>query len=119
MAESMNDRYELLSPFIDILEISGELRIDVEIPGIRPEDLDVTICRNSISIEGEIRCEDESGDTEIYQRERRYGCFHKKMRLPVPVKHDMALADYQNGILKIRIPKEDTEKNRATQLKLH
>ena len=93
------------TPFVDIKEAADNLIITVEIPGINPEDLDISVTQDILTIKGEIKSE-LSQDSEDYRRmERRYGTFSRTLQLPCKVKTEDVKAHYKKGILHIALPK--------------
>jgi HSP20 family protein len=98
----------------EIIETDEELRFEVEMPGFRDEDIEVTIENNVLTISGEKRQEREEGreDSEYRMVERRYGRFQRSFTVPPTVRGDDTQASYENGVLKIRLPKSEEAKPR-------
>jgi len=100
-------------PAIDLSESGENLIIRAEIPGINPEDLDISITEDRLYIKGEMKQEStDEGDT--YQRvERSYGSFTRDIKLPCRVIHEEVEATYQEGVLTILMPKCKPEPDRS------
>ncbi|WP_456384661.1 Hsp20/alpha crystallin family protein [Persephonella sp.] len=98
------------NPRVDIYEKDNKLVIEAEIPGAKKEDVEVKIKDNAVVIKGEVKKEEEEKDKTYYRTERFYGVFERVIPLPVEVKVDEAKATFENGILKIEIPKVSEEK---------
>ena len=79
------------------------MRLKAQVPGINPDDLDVTVNRDSVTISGEYRHEDK-GDNS-YGSEFQYGKFSRTIGLPVGIQQDQVQADYTGGILTLHLPK--------------
>jgi HSP20 family protein len=113
------DFYRIKGPSVDVHETENEIVVSAEIPGVDPDEIDVTVNETSVVLSGEIRQGSEQ-DKEGYRvMERRYGTFHRTIRLPVEVKPDEAWADYKNGILEIRLNKSDSARDRSKKLKIN
>ncbi len=98
------------NPRVDIYEKDNKLVIEAEIPGAKKEDVEVKIKDNAVVIKGQVKKEEEEKDKTYYRSERFYGVFERVIPLPVEVKTEEAKATFENGILKIEIPKSVEEK---------
>jgi HSP20 family protein len=85
-------------------------------PGVRPEDVDITVANDVLTIKAEHREETEDKKREYYRREIRYGAFHRALSLPVSVDADKAEARFENGMLHLKLPK--AEALRPKQIKV-
>ena len=92
---------------LDLAEDDNQFIVKVSVPGLTPDDLDITFSDNVLTIRGEFK-EDEGIPAERYHlRERRYGTFARSVTLPVPVKSDEIEAVYENGVLTLYVPKAE------------
>ncbi|WP_029520481.1 Hsp20/alpha crystallin family protein [Persephonella sp. IF05-L8] len=98
------------NPRVDVYEKDNKLIIEAEIPGAKKEDVEVKIKDNAVVIKGEVKREEEEKDKTYYRTERFYGVFERVIPLPVEVKAEEAKASFDNGVLKIEIPKAIEEK---------
>ncbi|WP_457639811.1 Hsp20/alpha crystallin family protein [Persephonella sp.] len=105
------------NPRVDIYEKDNKLVIEAEIPGAKKEDVEVKIKDNAVVIKGEVKREEEEKDKTYYRSERFYGVFERVIPLPVEVKVEEAKASFENGILKIEIPKVSEEKEVKIEVK--
>ncbi|WP_457639554.1 Hsp20/alpha crystallin family protein [Persephonella sp.] len=105
------------NPRVDIYEKDNKLIIEAEIPGAKKEDVEVKIKDNAVVIKGEVKREEEEKDKTYYRSERFYGVFERVIPLPVEVKVEEAKASFENGILKIEIPKVSEEKEVKIEVK--
>jgi HSP20 family protein len=102
----------------EVVETDAEIRIDLEVPGFREEDLEITMEKNVLSITGEKRMsrEEEVKDTDYRVSERRYGRFHRAFTMPSSVRGDACEASYENGVLTLRFPKVEEARPRRIQI---
>ncbi|HHG74772.1 MAG TPA: Hsp20/alpha crystallin family protein [Persephonella sp.] len=105
------------SPRVDIYEKDNKLVIEAEIPGAKKEDVEVKIKDNAVVIKGEVKKEEEQKDKTYYRSERFYGMFERVIPLPVEVKVEEAKASFENGVLKIEIPKAVEEREVKVEVK--
>jgi HSP20 family protein len=100
-------------PNIDVIEEDEHVRIDVEAPGMSPEDLSVTLTEESVIIRGEKKSE-ASEAAGVHRAERCYGCFRRAVPLPVEVDRDKVEAAFKNGVLTITLPKSGEKAKKVT-----
>jgi HSP20 family protein len=94
------------SPAVDIKETNNDLRVDLELPGLKPEDVEITAENGVLTIRGEKRGERKEGEENRYHLvERAYGSFMRSFTLPNGIDEDQIHADFADGILSVRIPK--------------
>jgi HSP20 family protein len=94
------------APRVDLFQTDAEVVVKAEIPGVAKEDLNVYLDDKLIRIAGQIKRGNEFKDENIYRTERYYGSFSRTVPLPVEVKSDEARAEYKDGILSIKCPKQ-------------
>ncbi len=104
-------------PAIDIYETDKDVVIKVEIPGIKKEDLDISVKDSALYIKGEKKEEKEENTEAIHKVERVYGTFERVITLPQNVKAQEAKAEYKDGILEIRLPKK--EESQSTKININ
>ncbi|HHW91519.1 MAG TPA: Hsp20/alpha crystallin family protein [Firmicutes bacterium] len=92
-------------PSLDIYQTDTEVVATVEIPGVNPEDVDVTVTKNMLSVKGDLKLAEEVKEEGYFRSERRFGSFQRVVPLPAEVKSNEAKASFKNGVLEIRIPK--------------
>jgi HSP20 family protein len=93
------------TPAIDIAEDEKEITVRAEMPGMAPEDLDVSISGSQLVLAGEKRESTEKKGKDFYHAESRYGAFHRSIPLPAAVDAESVEAEYANGVLVIRLKK--------------
>jgi HSP20 family protein len=107
------------APRLDISETDKEVTISVELPGLEPEDINISLDRNALTISGEKRVEREEKGERFYRVERSYGSFHRSIPLPDEVDEDKIDASFKRGVLKVKLPKTQAaqEKSRRIAIK--
>ena len=104
-------------PPVNIWSNSNEVIVSAEIPGINPEDLDISVIRNQLTIEGERKEDSPEGDIVYHRKERVPGKFVRSFRLPVDVDPDKVRANYTNGILTVKLPVTESSKPKKIAIK--
>ena len=94
------------TPAVDIKENDAEIRVELELPGLKPEEVEITAENGVLTIRGEKRSERKEGQDDRYHViERTYGSFMRTFQLPQGIDEDQINADFENGVLSLRIPK--------------
>ncbi|NPA92076.1 MAG: Hsp20/alpha crystallin family protein [Chloroflexi bacterium] len=106
-----------LVPQIDMYQTNDEVVVKATIPGVKPEDLHITVSGDVLTIRGEIKEEEEVKDATYLIRERRYGTFSRSVPLPVPVVADKAKAEFENGVLTLTLPKAEEVRPKTIEVK--
>lgn len=104
-------------PALDVHETGDEIVVTAALPGLKPEDVDITITGQTLSIRGEFKADEKVNREQYLYRERRYGTFSRQLQLPVRVQGDAATATFDNGLLTLSIPKAEEVKPRQIQVK--
>ncbi|MFL7837167.1 MAG: Hsp20/alpha crystallin family protein [Candidatus Promineifilaceae bacterium] len=102
---------------IDVAEDDAAYIIKASVPGIKADDLDVSIIDNVLTIKGEIKDENELDEENYHLRERRWGSFSRSITLPSAVDADAVEASYEDGVLTLNIPKTEEVKARRIPIK--
>jgi HSP20 family protein len=102
---------------IDVYQTDNDIVIKSTIAGVKPEDLDVSINNDMITIRGERRQDEEVLEENYYYQECYWGGFSRSVILPVDVLPDKVEASMKNGILTIRMPKADTTRTKKIQVR--
>lgn len=100
----------------EVEETPTDIVVRVEIPGMDKEDCRITIEGNVLHLSGEKHLERETHDSTYHVMERAYGAFERAIPLPRNVNMDKAEARYKNGVLTVRLPKEDSGKAKSIQV---
>ena len=119
--ESMVRPRGMLAPLatgvaVDMIETDEAIEVQAEIPGVRPEDINITVTGDVLSIRGETKQETEEEKGNYLRRERRYGSFCRQFTLTSPVIVDEAQADFEDGVLHLTLPKAEEVKPKAIEV---
>ena len=102
---------------IEMKETDSDIVIKAELPGVMPNDVDVSIAEGVLTVKGEHKEEKEEKETNYYRRELKYGSFSRSVNLPAVVNADQAEAVFENGILTLTLPKAEEAKPRQIKVK--
>jgi HSP20 family protein len=100
------------APALEVSETEHGYTVELSVPGIKAEDLNVTFENNVLTVSGEVRREEESKERTYHHSERYYGKFQRSLTLPSTVKGDEINASLNDGILRLEIPKAEEVKPR-------
>ena len=104
------------APSVDIYENKDQIVLEAELPGMKQEDFDLSIENNVLTLRGERRFE-KTDETDNYHRvERSYGAFTRSFTLPQTVSAEGATAEYNNGVLRVTLPKREETKARRIEV---
>ena len=92
------------SPAIDVIQEDEDLVVRAELPGAKPEDVDITVHNGVLTISGKLEEEREEERSGYLVRERRSGSFRRSLQLPQDVDEDQIKANFENGVLEVKIP---------------
>ena len=105
-------------PLSDVTETEDEIKISIEIPGVKKEDIQLDITEDSVEVKAESKHEEKEIGENFRRLERRYSGFYRMIPLPVPVETDKAKAKYENGILEITLPKKAEARKKKSQIEI-
>jgi len=105
------------APPVDVYEDEHNIMLKIEVPGIDEKDIDVRIENNTLTVHGERKFEKEEKEENYRRVERQYGSFTRTFTLPTTVDSDKVEADYDKGVLKIKLAKKAEAKPK--QIKVH
>jgi HSP20 family protein len=97
---------------VDLYETGDDLVLTATVPGVKPEEIDITIQGDVLTIKGQFNAEDKTEEGSYLRHERRSGSFYRQVALPSAVKSDAAEATFEHGVLKLRLPKAEEAKER-------
>ena len=106
------------SPAVDVAEDEQEFTVRAEVPGLRPEDLDVTISGNHLVLAGEKKESTEKKGKDYYHTESRFGSFQRSIPLPQAVDPENVHAEYANGVLVIHLKKSPSAAAKRIDVKV-
>lgn len=105
------------TPDLELSESDQEVVVRAELPGMNAEDIDVRIDGNLLTISGEKKEEFEDRKGGNYRSERRYGMFRRSVELPPGTKSDQVAAEFEKGVLTLRMPKDQAAASRKIEIK--
>lgn len=100
------------TPPVDIFDGPEAIVLRAELAGLTPEDIDIEIDDNVLTLKGERRFREDVEEGRFYRVERSYGAFQRSLTLPQGVRSDDISAGFENGVLTVRVPKADEVKPR-------
>jgi HSP20 family protein len=118
------DRYSSLigmrgwQPAVDLCEDDDTFTLKAEIPGVEPENVDITVTPENITLRGTVDREEEEQEEGYIRSERRYGEFARTVALPAEIKPGTARATFKNGVLTVVLPKAAPGHSRGVKLKI-
>jgi len=98
------------TPAFDVYEDKDNVYVRAELPGMRKEDIDLSLHNGSLSISGERKSDESLKESEVYRAERFFGRFQRTITLPTLVASDKIKAQYKDGILSVTLPKAEEAK---------
>jgi len=98
------------TPALDVFEDKDNIFVKAELPGMKKEEIELSLHDGSLSISGERKSENKYEDAEVYRAERFVGKFQRTVALPSPVAADKVKAQYKEGILTVTLPKTEEAK---------
>ena len=104
------------APALDVEENDDNFTLHVEIPGVKPEDVDVSIEEGVLTIAGARDFYEDKQADGFRRVERRFGTFHRSVRLPDRVDPDGVTAEYKDGLLTVTVPKAESAKPRRIEV---
>lgn len=97
-------------PAIDLIENSDEVIVKAALPGLKADDVQISVRGDTLTLRGNYKQENEKNEATYHIREQHYGAFERTVMLPVDVQSNKAKADFENGLLTITLPKAETVK---------
>jgi len=101
---------------VDMYETPEAIVVKTAVPGVKPEDLDITITGDVLTIRGESKTEEKVEKGRWIRQERLYGAFQRSMQLPGSVVADKAEANFEHGMLTLKIPKSEETKPKTIKV---
>ena len=101
---------------LDVVENEDSFLVKASVPGAKPEDIDITFNKGMLTIRGEMKDESEQENGQYHLRERRWGSFSRSIALPQTIKAEDIQAEYNNGVLLLKMPKAEEVKPKRIQI---
>ena len=106
----------MILPAMDVAESEDSLTIQAELPGLKKDEVKITIENGVLTLSGEKKFEKEEKQKDYHLVERRYGSFHRQITLPSQMDADKAKASFEDGVLKVEIPKLEVAKPKQLEI---
>ncbi len=103
---------------LDVIQTEGEVIVKATTPGVKPEDIEISITGDVLNIRGDVAEERDEEGHRYHMRERRYGSFSRTISLPAKIDADKAKAEFENGVLTLTLPKIEEIKPKAIEVKV-
>lgn len=119
-SEGNGKEWSLGSPLyvpLDVTETEDHYQVKASMPGIDPDDLEITFTEDTLTIKGEVKQEEETEHQRYHVRERRFGNFVRTIQLPSHVDEEHIEASYESGELILRLPKTEEAKPKRIEIK--
>ena len=104
-------------PAVDMYEAEGAIKVDIPLPGVKPEEVELTISGKTMTVKGERRAKEEVKEENYYRHEMHYGAFTRSVTLPESAEIEKAEASFENGVLTVKFPKMVTQEPKKIEIK--
>jgi len=104
------------APSLDVYEEKDNLVVKADLPGLKEDEVDISIQGDTLVLRGERKQESEAKERGFYRCERVYGSFQRAVTIPYPVDSGKAKATFKNGVLEVRLPKAEEAKQRKIRI---
>jgi HSP20 family protein len=102
---------------VDVYETDQDVVVKSSVAGVKPEDIDITITGDTLTIKGETKAEEKVERANYIRQERRYGAFSRSVTLPTTIVAEKAKAEFENGVLTLTLPKAEEVKPKTIKVK--
>ena len=106
------------NPSVDVFQDKDNVLVKAELPGMKKEDIDISLHNGMLTISGERKHEAEKQEGESYRSERFFGKFHRSISLPIAVDVSKVSASYKDGILSVMLPKAEEAKPKQIEVQV-
>lgn len=107
------------TPALDLYEDKDNFYVKAELPGMKKEEIELSLHDGSLSISGERKQENKNEEAEVYRAERFFGRFQRTVKLPTLVAADRVKAEYKDGVLMVTLPKAEEAKPKRIDVKMN
>ncbi|NLD45377.1 MAG: Hsp20/alpha crystallin family protein [Chloroflexi bacterium] len=119
LADSLRAQLATMGPSLDVYETESGLVVQMSLPGVSPEDVDITVTGDTLTIRGEIKPDEGETDRDYLLRERAHGTgrFSRSLTLPRDVDGPAGEASFQHGVLTLTLPRTEASRPRQVPIK--
>ena len=100
------------NPSLNVWNNPEEAIVTVQLPGVDPSELDLSLEGKTLTLRGERKATDVGENASVHRRERAHGRFLRTVELPFQVENDAVVANYERGVLEVKLPKAESKKHR-------
>ena len=104
------------SPSLDVVEEKNHYVVNLELPGLKSDDVKITFEDSVLNVKGERKEEKSADESKVHLNERYYGSFERSIRFPNPVQQDKLSAKFVDGVLQVTLPKTEEAKPRQIEI---
>ena len=104
------------APVVDIVENEGEIVLEAELPGMKKEEIDIQLNGDTLTLRGERKIERSQKGEQYHRVERQYGAWQRSFQIEIPIDSQKVSADYNGGVLTVRLPKAEEIKPRQIEI---
>jgi HSP20 family protein len=104
-------------PALDMYEADGKIKVDIPLPGVKPEEIELSISGKTLTIKGERKAKEEVKKEDYYRHEMHYGAFTRAVTLPETVDVAKPEATFENGVVTVSFPKVATMEPKRIEIK--
>jgi len=105
------------APAVDMYQTDKEVVVKASLPGMKAEDVEISVTGDMLTLKGERREEEEVKGENYFRKEMRFGSFSRSLEIPVPVKVDKAEAVFEDGVLTLTLPKTEAVQPKSIKVK--
>ena len=105
-------------PLVDVVDSKDGILLKVEIPGVKQEDISISVEENTLTVKGERKQESQVNEEGYSRFERSYGAFQRSVLLPPTVDADRVKATYKDGVLEVQLPKKEEAKPKTIKVEI-
>ena len=124
MQQRMNRLFEggqngaqLWAPVVDVTENENEIVLEAELPGMKKDEIDIQLNGDTLTLRGERQIEQSQKGEQYHRVERQYGAWQRSFQVEIPIDAQNVSADYQSGVLTVRLPKAEEVKPRQIEIR--
>lgn len=104
-------------PKVDVIDREKEVLLRAEVPGVKKEDLHVSVTDHTVTVKAETKHEEKEEKGEFFRSERTHGSFSRTLTLPADVDSEQAKASYKDGLLEVLVPKVKKAQRKTVEVK--
>ncbi|HLF17757.1 MAG TPA: Hsp20/alpha crystallin family protein [Candidatus Omnitrophota bacterium] len=109
---------KLWAPAVDVVDEKDVIKVKADLPGLKKEEIEVTVDNDTLCIKGEKKQEKEIKEKDYIRSERYYGSFNRSFTLPASVDPQKVNASYKDGVLEITLPKKEEAKKKEVKVEI-